>query len=140
MTTVDDPLSAPLERAAREVMPAYLRLGLSIREMQVLYFMSHGLSNPAIGRKLEVSEDTVKTHGRRLFRKLQVGDRAHAVRRGFEQGLLTACGDPSAVTFPLGAEAPAETPLAQAQRLSDPGKQLLAALQSLGWTPPGVSR
>jgi DNA-binding NarL/FixJ family response regulator len=32
--------------------------------------MSHGRSNAEIGRELFLSEDTVKTHARRLFKKL----------------------------------------------------------------------
>lgn len=62
--------------------------GLTEREMQVLTFISKGLSNPDIGKCLFLSEDTIKTHCRRLFRKLQVHDRAHAVAVGYERGLL----------------------------------------------------
>ncbi|WP_164704736.1 response regulator transcription factor, partial [Blastococcus litoris] len=40
------------------------------REMQVLTGMSQGKSNAQIGRELYLSEDTIKTHARRLFRKL----------------------------------------------------------------------
>jgi DNA-binding NarL/FixJ family response regulator len=36
-----------------------------------------------------LSEDTIKTHARRLFRKLGVHDRAKAVAHGFRQGLVT---------------------------------------------------
>ncbi|WP_458364032.1 response regulator transcription factor [Amycolatopsis heterodermiae] len=61
---------------------------LTEREMQVLLLISHGQSNPEIGGHLHLSEDTVKTHCRRLFRKLDVRDRAHAVARGYERGLL----------------------------------------------------
>ena len=32
--------------------------------------MSQGKSNAQIGRELYLSEDTIKTHARRLFRKL----------------------------------------------------------------------
>ena len=41
--------------------------------------MTEGKSNGEIGRELFLSEDTVKTHARRLFRKLGVNDRAQAV-------------------------------------------------------------
>lgn len=43
---------------------------LTAREIQVLEGMSHGRSNAEIGRELFLSEDTVKTHARRLFKKL----------------------------------------------------------------------
>ena len=41
-----------------------------------------------IGRELYLSEDTIKTHARRLFRKLGVNDRAQAVASGFRWGLV----------------------------------------------------
>lgn len=61
---------------------------LTEREWQVLTGMSLGKSKAEIGRDLFVSEDTVKTHARHLFQKLQVADRAHAVAAGFRRGLL----------------------------------------------------
>ena len=62
---------------------------LTERELQVLTGMSQGKSNGAIGRELYLSEDTIKTHARRLFRKLGVNDRAQAVALGFRRGLVT---------------------------------------------------
>jgi DNA-binding NarL/FixJ family response regulator len=61
---------------------------LTERELQVLRGMSEGKSNGQIGRELYLSEDTVKTHARRLFRKLGVNDRAQAVALGFRRGLV----------------------------------------------------
>jgi len=61
---------------------------LTAREIQVLEGMSHGRSNAEIGRDLFLSEDTVKTHARRLFKKLGASDRAHAVALGFRWGLV----------------------------------------------------
>ncbi|MEI2717662.1 MAG: response regulator transcription factor [Candidatus Nanopelagicales bacterium] len=63
--------------------------GLTEREQQVLRGMSEGLSNSQIGKELFLSEDTVKTHARRLFRKLSVSDRGHAVAEGFRRGLIS---------------------------------------------------
>jgi len=65
------------------------RLALTERELQVLRGMADGKSNAEIGRELFVSEDTVKTHARRLFRKLGARDRAHAVAAAFRAGLVT---------------------------------------------------
>ncbi len=62
---------------------------LTEREMQVLRGMSQGKSNSQIGRELYLSEDTIKTHARRLFHKLGVQDRAQAVAHGFRRGLLS---------------------------------------------------
>jgi DNA-binding NarL/FixJ family response regulator len=62
---------------------------LSDREVEVLEGMARGKSNAQIGRELYLSEDTVKTHARRLSRKMGAADRAQAVALGFRWGLLT---------------------------------------------------
>lgn len=74
-------------RPLRPVRPSAVTL--TEREMQVLLGMSQGKSNAAIGRDLYLSEDTVKTHARRLFKKLTVSDRAESVATGFRLGLLS---------------------------------------------------
>ena len=61
---------------------------LTPRELEVLRLITRGLSNAEIGRELFLSEDTVKTHARRLFKKLGASDRAHAVALGFRWGLV----------------------------------------------------
>jgi DNA-binding NarL/FixJ family response regulator len=61
---------------------------LTDREDDLLQRFARGMSNAAIGAELNVSEDTVKTHARRLHRKLHCTDRAHAVARAFRAGLL----------------------------------------------------
>lgn len=61
---------------------------LSQREQQVLEGMSYGKPNAEIGRDLFLSEDTIKTHARRLFIKIGARDRAHATRVGLEAGYL----------------------------------------------------
>ena len=66
----------------------HAELRLSQREMQVLHGMSKGLTNSEIGRSLFLSEETIKTHAARLFRKLEVSDRAHAVAHGFRRCLI----------------------------------------------------
>ena len=60
----------------------------SFGTLQVLRGMSQGKSNAQIGRELYLSEDTIKTHARRLFRKLGAADRAQAVAMGFRWGLV----------------------------------------------------
>jgi DNA-binding NarL/FixJ family response regulator len=76
----------PSQREEDGVRPR--RPALTERELQVLCGMADGKSNAEIGRDLFVSEDTVKTHARRLFRKLGARDRAHAVAAGFRTGLV----------------------------------------------------
>jgi DNA-binding NarL/FixJ family response regulator len=61
---------------------------LTERELQILRGMTKGYSNGEIGRKLFLSEDTVKTHARSLFQKLGAHDRAHAVALGMRSDLV----------------------------------------------------
>ena len=68
--------------------PARDDLALTKREVEVLVGMSNGRSNSQIGADLYLSEDTVKTHARRLFRKLSAADRAQAVAIGLRRGLI----------------------------------------------------
>jgi DNA-binding NarL/FixJ family response regulator len=61
----------------------------SQREMQVLTLAADGLANREIAQTLYVSEETVKTHVRKLLAKLNAQSRAHAVAIGFRQGLIS---------------------------------------------------
>jgi ATP/maltotriose-dependent transcriptional regulator MalT len=54
----------------------------------VLALVAKGTSNREIARELFISEATVKTHLSHLFTKLGVNDRAAAVAKGYEQGIL----------------------------------------------------
>ncbi|MFI9340099.1 response regulator [Streptomyces sp. NPDC052773] len=61
---------------------------LTARETDVLNAVADGLTNAEIGRRLVISEATVKTHLLRLFAKLDVNDRTRAVVVALERGLL----------------------------------------------------
>ncbi|WP_369203580.1 response regulator [Streptomyces sp. PU-14G] len=61
---------------------------LTRRELDVLNGAADGLSNAAIGERLHIAEATVKTHLLRVFAKLDVSDRTHAVVVALERGLL----------------------------------------------------
>jgi len=63
-------------------------LGLTQRESEVLSLLVAGLSNRAIAMKLVVSEETVKTHSRGIYRKLGVSDRAGAVAVALREGVF----------------------------------------------------
>jgi DNA-binding NarL/FixJ family response regulator len=82
------PLAGSQPTTVRSTVRELAPVTLSMREMQVLTGMSQGKSNAQIGRELYLSEDTIKTHARRLFRKLDAGDRAQAVALGFRHGLV----------------------------------------------------
>ncbi|CCH90236.1 Response regulator containing a CheY-like receiver domain and an HTH DNA-binding domain [Modestobacter italicus] len=83
------PLAAAAPTTVRSTVPETPQVALSMREMQVLTGMSQGKSNAQIGRELYLSEDTIKTHARRLFRKLGAKDRAEAVATGFRRGMMS---------------------------------------------------
>jgi DNA-binding NarL/FixJ family response regulator len=61
---------------------------LTTRELDVLNAVADGLTNAEIGHRLVIAEATVKTHLLRLFAKLDVNDRTHAVVVALERGLL----------------------------------------------------
>jgi DNA-binding NarL/FixJ family response regulator len=63
-------------------------LGLTQRESEVLALLVAGLSNRAIAAKLVVSEETVKTHSRGIYRKLGTSDRAGAVAVALREGVF----------------------------------------------------
>lgn len=89
-TMVTQALADAAARSVPRVSPD-LEAGLpnlTERELQVLRGMGRGRSNAEIGKELYLSEDTVKTHARRLFRKLGAADRAQAVAKGFRWGLV----------------------------------------------------
>ncbi|MGH3931672.1 MAG: response regulator [Pseudonocardiaceae bacterium] len=62
-------------------------LGLTQRESEVLGLMVNGSSNRAIAAELVVGEETVKSHIRGIYRKLDVTDRASAVATALREGL-----------------------------------------------------
>lgn len=62
---------------------------LTRRQLEILQLVAQGLSNGAIGRKLWVTEQTVKFHVANLLKKLDVRNRTEAARRAHELGLLT---------------------------------------------------
>jgi DNA-binding NarL/FixJ family response regulator len=64
------------------------RLGLTQRESEVLALMVAGLSNRAIAGRLTVSEETIKTHARGIYRKLDVSDRSGAVAAALREGIF----------------------------------------------------
>ncbi len=76
---------AAMERRLQELAK---RRHLSNREIEVLDGMRRGLSNRDIAGALSISEHTVKAHVKAILQKLESADRAEAVARGFEHGLL----------------------------------------------------
>jgi len=77
--------SAPLELEADKPGAA-----LSVREQQVLEFITKGFSVEEIASLMSVSRHTVQTFVRRIYGKLQVNSRAEAIYEARSQGLLDA--------------------------------------------------
>jgi len=70
------------QRASRE------RPALTPREGEILAMIADGRSGPEIGRRLNLSTATVKTHLQHLYEKLGVSDRAAAVAEAMRRGLI----------------------------------------------------
>lgn len=61
---------------------------LTDRELSVLQELSHGKSTREVAERIHVSEETVKTYLKQIFRKLGVHDRTEAVAEAFRRGLV----------------------------------------------------
>lgn len=68
---------------------------LTDRELEVLRYIAEGLNNVEIAGRMFLTESTVKTHVGRVFQKLQVRDRVHAVIRAHHYGITRAKGQDS---------------------------------------------
>jgi LuxR family transcriptional regulator, maltose regulon positive regulatory protein len=77
-------------RAAKEQSSALLTEELSPGELRVLRYLPTNLSRPEIAGQLSVSVNTVSTHLRSIYAKLQVRDQSSAVQRARELRLLAA--------------------------------------------------
>ena len=77
-----------LRRLAADAKLAGTATALSRREIEVLELLAEGKSNKAIGQVLTISEETVKTHLKRLYEKLGAADRAQAVAIALRQQLI----------------------------------------------------
>jgi DNA-binding NarL/FixJ family response regulator len=97
-----DALLAP--SVTRRLIESNLRLGspppeasarlaeLTAREREVLELLGHGCSNGEIARRLTLGEATIKTHVSRVFAKLGLRDRVHAVVFAYEAGIVVPSG------------------------------------------------
>jgi DNA-binding NarL/FixJ family response regulator len=76
--------AAMLDRLAHQRKPPKSTNGRSLltaRERQILTFTDEGWSNKEIGRRLQISPATVKSHMHSIFQKLQVERRGQAAAR-----------------------------------------------------------
>jgi ATP/maltotriose-dependent transcriptional regulator MalT len=66
---------------------------LTTRELDVLRYLPTRLSNIDIGARLRISQNTVKTHLKDIYRKLRVGSRNEAVVVAVRLGMLNLADD-----------------------------------------------
>ncbi len=59
---------------------------LTPREREIMHLMAEGLTGEAIGDRLVLSVETVRTHVRNAIRKLQARNRVHAIAIALERG------------------------------------------------------
>jgi len=61
---------------------------LTDRQVEILTLVAEGMSNAEIGKRLWIVEDSVRSHLRRMAKRMGCGDRAGMVALGFRTGVL----------------------------------------------------
>ncbi|TAK66364.1 MAG: response regulator transcription factor [Bacteroidetes bacterium] len=74
--------------------PAYSLSPLTKREIEVLSYITQGLSNKEIAEKLILSISTINTHRSNLMQKLDIHDTAGLVRYAIHTGIISAESEP----------------------------------------------
>ncbi len=86
----DTVLAAPVAKRLVERVRDPAAGALSQRELEVLRAVASGNTNAQIAGELHISQATVKTHLLHIYDKLGVTDRAAAVARAYDSGILTS--------------------------------------------------
>lgn len=79
------PLQPEVASRLAERLP---RPDLSPRELEILKLIAAGMSNKDIANSLAISEGTVRVHASNIFAKLDCSDRAQAVAKAFQHGII----------------------------------------------------
>ena len=88
------PLSAAVRRALvasvvdQGAPPVTDRHGLAPRELELLGWLAHGLTNQQIANRMHVSEGTVKQYVARICDTLHVNSRTQVLVRSIQLGLI----------------------------------------------------
>lgn len=92
-TVVDPLLSGRVAKVAAEseahgLYWSGMQYGLTQREAEVLLLLSEGFSNRELAERLFVSEETIKSHIKSIYKKLDVTNRSEAVALALREGLV----------------------------------------------------
>jgi DNA-binding NarL/FixJ family response regulator len=78
----------------QQVVPRYMaspvqdEYDLSAREREILLYMTEGKDLRAIGEACFISYETVRTHVKKIYRKLHVASASEAVAKAIKQNLV----------------------------------------------------
>ncbi|MFC7760280.1 response regulator transcription factor [Catellatospora bangladeshensis] len=86
MLPLDPAVAARLTAAVPQRRPG---VPLSARETDILRLVAQGMTNREIGRRLHLSEGTVKNHLSRLLERLGLRDRTQAAVYARDHGLTS---------------------------------------------------
>jgi DNA-binding CsgD family transcriptional regulator len=76
--------------SVHQVTTSRTRRRVTPRELEVLALIADGHSTREIARRLWITEETVRTHVRRLLDRLDAKTRAHAVSIAYREDLWAA--------------------------------------------------
>lgn len=69
------------ETTDKDISEGFKEFNLSKREIEVLTYISNGLNNEDIAKKMFVSKNTIKTHITHIYSKLDVKNRVQAIQK-----------------------------------------------------------
>jgi DNA-binding NarL/FixJ family response regulator len=98
---VHRPPAAPAQVGAEPGSVVPDDLPLTARELEILRLVASGATNGDIGRRLWVTEQTVKFHLRNIYRKLEVANRTEASHFAHVNGLVGLATPPVPSGRPL---------------------------------------
>jgi len=88
MSVLSPQVTRQVLRAVNTEQVGYSDSSLSSREMEVLVCLAQGQTTAQIAGELYISENTVKTHVRHILEKLEASNRADAVSKAMQMGLI----------------------------------------------------
>jgi DNA-binding NarL/FixJ family response regulator len=88
MSVLSPQITRQVMQAVNSEISRSLDFNLSSREMEVLGCLAQGQTTMRIADSLFISENTVKTHVRHILEKLEASNRAEAVSKAVQMGLI----------------------------------------------------